>query len=232
MRRNGAVESVVILLSGGVGSAVAAYRRAGQANTYPLYIDYGPASADAQRQAAKALAETLDLRLAILDLPHVRQIAEAQRGRRPGEPHASTAALGAPGQTAGLAATFLAVGAQYAAAVGAHLLITGQMATPFDAGQTLSRERTVDPQEFHRAFGTMLEAALPAVRAVRLDTPLIGLQPFEVVKLGVRFAVPFEYTWSCHRTPPPCGTCSGCKTRAAAFAQAAVVDPLLHPAGT
>ena len=226
------MESVVVLLSGGVASAVAAYRRAGRANIHPLYIDYGRASADAEREAAEVLAEALDLRLKVLDLPHVRQIAEAQHGRLPSGQQIPLSAVGGPGDVAGLAATLLAVGAQYAAAVGAHVLVTGQMAAPFDAGQTLSRERTVDPHEFHRAFGAMLEAALPAVRAVRLDTPLIGLQPFEVVKLAVRFAVPFEYTWSCHRTPPPCGTCFGCKTRAAAFAQAAVVDPLLRPAGT
>ncbi len=227
------VESAVILLSGGVGSAVAACRQAGESALYPLFIDYGRASGAEERSAASALAEALNVRLTVLDLPHVRQVAKALRSRDPGEDRPGRLELGGPSEIAGLTTTLLSIGAEYAAAVGARSLITGHSAPPLEtSGEVLSRERSVDPRELHYAFGIMLEAALPSVRSVKLDAPLIGLQPFEVVKLGSRFGVPFERTWTCHRTAPPCGACSGCKTRTAAFGRAGLVDALPQTAGT
>ena len=227
------MESAVILLSGGLGSTVAAYRQADESTLYPLYLDYGRASAAAERQAASAIAETLNVRLQVLDLPHVRQVAQDLRSPAPGEGGPGAGDLGCPGEIDGLTATLLAVGVEYAAAVGARLLVTGPSAPPLEtSGEVLARERSIDPQELHHAFGAILEAIVPSVRPVKLEAPLIGLQPFEVVKLGSRFGVPFELTWSCHCPAPACGTCFGCETRAAAFARAALVDPAPQTVGT
>ncbi len=220
---------VVVLLSGGPGSAVVAYRSAAETQVRPLHVDYGRPSAKAERDAAAALAEALGVTLKVVDLPHVRQIADDRNAPVPRAGAERRNELGGPGDIPGLTATLLAVGAEYAAAIGAREIITGQTAAPIGAaGDALSRERTIDPQELHHAFGVLLEAALPVVRSVRLEAPLIDLQPAEWIKLGERFRVPFELTWSCHRSPPPCGTCSGCRKRAAGFAGAALSDPLLH----
>ncbi len=222
------MESMVVLLSGGIGSAVAAYRQKGDALLHPLYIDYGRASRKAQRQAATAIAEAAGGPLTVPELPHVLQIASATG--LPGEKE-DVALPGPPADTAGLMSTLLAVAAQYAAGVGAQAVITGISApTHDDEVENLSQERRVDPREFHHAFAALLEAALPAVRPVRLETPLIGLQPFEVVKLALRLEVPLERTWSCHRNAPPCADCPGCRTRSAAFAEAGLTDPSLQPA--
>ncbi|MCP4250875.1 MAG: hypothetical protein GY778_27875 [bacterium] len=222
------MESVVVLLSGGMGSAVAAYRQKGDALLHPLYVDYGRASRKSQREAATAVAESAEAPLTTLELPHVIRIASATG--RPVEDE-DVALPGPPADTAGLMTTLLAVAAEYAAAVGAQAVISGISAPAHDdeAGN-LSQERRIDPREFHHAFGAMLETALPAVRPVRLETPLIGLQPFEVVKLAQRLEMPLEQTWSCHQNAPPCGTCPGCRTRSAAFAAAGLTDPQLQTA--
>jgi len=222
------MNSSVVLLSGGTGSATAAFRERDETLLRPVYLDFGRPSAAAERRAAAALAERLNTTLQVLDLPHVAQIAAAGAGPSADAVKTAVARLGGPEETPGLSLVLLAVGAQYAAAIGADALISGQTAAPTGSGTgPLSRERTVEPRELHHAFGMVLEAALPAVRSVRLNRPLIDLQPFEVVKLARHLAVPLELTWSCHRKAPPCGTCQACKRRADAFSAAGLVDPLL-----
>ncbi len=225
------MQSAVVLLSGGIGSTVAAFRGARDSPLHLLHLDYGRESSSAEGDAAAAVAEALAVPLERLELPHVARIAASKSAAAAASGESSTPAPGASGDVDGLMAVFLAIGAEYAAAVGADVLITGQTGAPLDGGpDSLSRERTVDPRELHHAFAGLLATALPSVRAVRLETPLIDLQPFEVIKLSRRFEVPLACTWSCHSSPPPCGACPGCKTRSAAFAKTGLIDPLLQPA--
>jgi 7-cyano-7-deazaguanine synthase len=225
------MESAVVLLSGGIGSTAAAFCRRENALLHPLYLDYGRASTRSERRAASAVAEALGAPLQVLDLPHVAQVV-ASGGSPSARPDQGKVQIpGPPAEVEGLIATMLAVGAEYAAAIGADTLVSGQMAVPPDPrSQALSQERTVNPREVHHAFSIVLEAALPAVRAVSLAAPLIDLKPFEAIKLGLRLGAPLERTWSCHRSGEPCGTCPGCQTRLTAFATVGVSDPLLKAA--
>ena len=57
--------------------------------------------------------------------------------------------------------------------------------------------------------------------------PLMELEPWQVVDVGTNVSAPFERTWSCTEPgPEPCWACRGCRTREAAFQQAAKPDPL------
>ena len=163
----------------------------------------------------------------VLDLPHVLQIGRSRDARRSGE----KTRPGPPFEVAGLPSTLLSVGAEYAAAVGAHILIAGHSAAAQSVtSQEVSQERCVDPWAFRHAFASMLEAVLPRVRSLKLDTPLMDLDPAQIVQLGHRAGVPFELTWSCHQKTAPCGTCPGCTFRAGAFSIAGLPDPLTHAA--
>jgi 7-cyano-7-deazaguanine synthase in queuosine biosynthesis len=60
-----------------------------------------------------------------------------------------------------------------------------------------------------------------------LETPLVELEPWQVVDLGFQVAVPFEKTWSCAEdAADPCWACRGCRAREAAFQQAGKPDAL------
>ena len=60
--------------------------------------------------------------------------------------------------------------------------------------------------------------------------PLLELEPWQVVDLGFQVAAPLEHAWSCEGDgPEPCGACPGCRSRDAAFRQAARPDPLRGP---
>jgi 7-cyano-7-deazaguanine synthase in queuosine biosynthesis len=62
---------------------------------------------------------------------------------------------------------------------------------------------------------------------MEIATPLLEMEPWQVVDLGYQVNVPFERTWSCVCDgAEPCWACRGCRAREAAFHQAAKPDPL------
>jgi len=85
--------------------------------------------------------------------------------------------------------------------------------------------------EFYRAFkraaisGTRsgVEGKAPGIR-----TPLINKNKAQIIRLGRRLKVPFELTWSCYRGgKSPCGRCDSCRFRAKGFKGAGLEDPSL-----
>ncbi|MFN4243346.1 MAG: 7-cyano-7-deazaguanine synthase [Tepidisphaerales bacterium] len=75
-------------------------------------------------------------------------------------------------------------------------------------------------------------AGAAAPPPVELVLPLLELELWQVVDLGVQVGCPFERTWSCWQdTAEPCGACPGCRRREAAFDQAARADPLRKRVG-
>lgn len=69
-------------------------------------------------------------------------------------------------------------------------------------------------------------------RAIRLFTPIMWMQKWEIVKTGDRLAVPFQHTWSCYAGGEfHCGECPTCHARQAAFKIARVQDPTRYANG-
>lgn len=62
---------------------------------------------------------------------------------------------------------------------------------------------------------------------LELNAPLLELEGWQVVDVGVNLSAPFERTWSClEDIEQPCGTCRGCRVRDLAFQQAGKADPM------
>lgn len=60
-----------------------------------------------------------------------------------------------------------------------------------------------------------------------VQAPLLELEPWQAVEVGVQVSAPFDKGWSClEGTAEPCGICRGCRNREAAFQQAGKLDPL------
>jgi hypothetical protein len=58
-------------------------------------------------------------------------------------------------------------------------------------------------------------------------TPLLELEPWQVVDLGFGANAPMDKAWNCsEETNEPCGACRGCRSREQAFTQAGRPDPM------
>lgn len=57
-------------------------------------------------------------------------------------------------------------------------------------------------------------------RGIKIYAPLISKSKKEIIKLGLKLGVPFKCTWSCYRGgKSPCQKCDSCRFRAKAFAE-------------
>lgn len=76
-------------------------------------------------------------------------------------------------------------------------------------------------------IGAMANAIyIGTYRRVRLLAPFTYMSKSDVVTLGNKLGVPFEYTWSCYKGEGlHCGVCPTCRSRREAFIIANVDDP-------
>lgn len=64
-------------------------------------------------------------------------------------------------------------------------------------------------------------------RPIEIYTPIIGNTKSEIVKIGTKLNVPYEYTWSCYNGgEKACGVCDSCKLRLQGFSENGISDPI------
>jgi 7-cyano-7-deazaguanine synthase in queuosine biosynthesis len=80
--------------------------------------------------------------------------------------------------------------------------------------------------EYVQIWNEMLQVTC-GLADLEFMTPLLELDPWQVVDVGFQVAAPFDKTWSCfEELGEACWACRGCRAREAAFQQAGKADPL------
>lgn len=219
-----AAERAVVLLSGGLDSAVtlAAARAAGR-EVHALSFDYGQrhrAELAAATRVAAQLGATAHKTLT-LDL------------RAIGGSALTDDAIAVPDHaSAGIPVTyvparntvFLALALGWAEVLGARELWIGVNAIDY-SGYPDCRPA------FIQAFQRLADLATRAGDEgghFRVETPLIDLPKHEIIRLGTRLGVDFGLTVSCYSADAQgraCGVCDSCRFRREGFLAAGVADP-------
>lgn len=218
----------VVLLSGGLDSyTAAAMARADGYRLYALTIRYGQRHAR-ELEAARAVAARLgvarhlevDVDLSAFGGSSLTTDAPVPKDR----PLDGT---GIPSTYVPARNTvFLALALAWAEGLGADDIVIGVNALDY-SGYPDCRP------EFLAAFERL--AMLATARGVggaacRVHAPLIAMSKAEIIARGVALGLDYGLTHSCYDPDPgggPCGRCDSCRIRAAGFAQAGVVDPLV-----
>lgn len=225
------MDRAVVLVSGGVNSAVALAASREQYSTALLHISWGHRTADREREAFNQLAEHYQGdQVMVADLSCMAAFGGNSRTSKRATIEDATALGGSVPFTfvQGLLPTLLSVAATWAASLKARRIILGISENHAVPGPVISDLYPDHSRLFVQAFNLMLQYAKPAERDILVEAPLIDLTRCEIVKLGTRMDVPFEKTWSCYsQSGKPCTRCRACTTRFAGFIQAGVPDPIL-----
>jgi 7-cyano-7-deazaguanine synthase len=115
---------------------------------------------------------------------------------------------------------FLSYALSLAEVIGAKKIFIGANAVDF-SGYPDCRP------EYYRSFNRLLRVGTKA-GDIQIVTPLISMTKEDIVKTGIKYRVPFQFTWSCYTGgKSPCGKCDSCVLRARGFSNAGYIDPAL-----
>lgn len=214
----------IVLISGGLDSAVLLAHEARNGPVQPVYVQVGLAWEAAERRM-------LDRLLATSLFASALPLMTLEFGMRDVYPATHWAVRGTPPAydmpdedvyLAGRNLVLLAKAGVVAVSRRSHRIALGLLAAnPF-------------PDATPEFFDAMTRAmSLGLNHAVEIATPFASLQKEDVIRRGQSLGVPFELTLSCMNpvddaVPRHCGLCSKCRERRDAFDAARVADPTVY----
>lgn len=217
-------KKAIVLLSGGMDSSVVLYRALEDYSTSVLIFNYGQ-KASKEIKCAKKISKTVNSEYFVLsiDLPWGGSSLIDRRKEIP---------LGKLSTGGRIPSTyvpsrniiFLSYAVSFAETAGAGAVFIGAHQLDFSNYPDCRLD-------FFKAFIEAIKKGTKSGvegKAIDIVTPIINFTKKDIVELGVKLKVPFEYTWSCYKNGElPCGVCESCILRRKGFEDAGVVDPLL-----
>ena len=227
--QNGRGQRAVVLLSGGMDSAVVlAMARARGFETYALSLHYGQrhsAELDAAARNAASLGAAAH-KVVVVDLRSIGGSALTADIDVPEAPGEGIPVTYVPARNT----IMLSVALGWAEVLGARDLFCGVNAVDY-SGYPDCRP------EFIAAFERLANLATKAgveEGGIRVHAPLIAMGKGEIVTEGLALGVDFAQTVSCYQADAQgraCGRCDACRLRAEGFARAGVADPTRYAPG-
>jgi 7-cyano-7-deazaguanine synthase len=212
-------ERAIVLLSGGVDSAVTLWWAKQQGwQIRPLTFDYfgRPRREQDAVQHLTSRAGTEAVRQ--VSLPFLKEVDDLKK-----EGFENRTLLQAPeGYIPGRNLIFYGLAGYFAEIESARYILGGH--------------NGIDPEsfpdsspKFFNFLNSVFHLSLWSYNAspVKILVPLSGKSKEDVVRLGLEMKVPFDLTWSCYwDRSVHCGTCVSCRERREAFAKVGVKDPV------
>jgi len=217
----------VVLLSGGMDSAVAATMMARTHALACLHGTYGQHTANRERVSFGAVSQYLRAsKRQVLDLSHLGDLGGSSL-TDPEQPVAD-----AVPDSSGIPATYvpfrnahlLAMAVSWAEVLGAHKVVIGAVEEDSSGYPDCTRA-------FYAAFQEAVRLGTRPDSRIELVMPVIHMSKAEIVRQGMALSTPFDLTWSCYREEArACGRCDSCVLRLRGFAAAGMSDPIRYAA--
>ena len=217
----------VVLISGGMDSAVCAAIARRDYQPAAMHVSYGQRTEAREARAFTDICERLGIakRMMIRNESLGKIGGSALTDARIAVPGAEGGTEGGIGSSIPVTyvpfrnAHLLAAAVSWAEMLGAKKVLIGAVE------QDSSGYPDCRP-EFYRAYNEVVRAGTAAAE-ITIETPLIALRKAQIVRLGVELGAPLDLTWSCYsREDVACGTCESCVLRRRAFEAAGVQDPI------
>ena len=221
----GAALKALVLLSGGLDSAVCLWWARGEGwDLLPLTVDYHERPA-AEVRAVRDLLQAANVgHLVQVPLPFLKEVSDLKQDGLPNALLAGAPDAYIPARNM----IFYSLAGYYAETLHASLIVGGH--------------NGIDPEtfpdsspDFFTHMNSLYRLGLWSYRKsqVSIKLPLAGKPKEEVLSMGRKLRVPYELTWSCYFDGPThCGRCPSCLERRAAFRNLGLVDPVAYADGS
>ncbi len=222
--RDSVSRKAVVLLSGGLDSAVALYiaKKRGY-DCHCLLFDYGQRHRR-EIKSARLIARMAGVRLHAvkLSLPWKGSSLTDRKRRLPIDRTIEDINKKIPSTYVPSRNTiFLSMASSLAEAIGAGTIFIG---AHFEDSSGYPDCRKDYLEAFRKVIALGTKAG--AENTLKLEFPLIDKSKSAIIKTGKNLGVPFALTWSCYKgASSPCRRCDSCILRAKGFKEAGIKDP-------
>ncbi|MDC1068032.1 7-cyano-7-deazaguanine synthase QueC [Candidatus Kapabacteria bacterium] len=220
------IEKSIILISGGMDSAVCAGLAALKTNQlYGLHINYGQKTQEKELQSFNLICEHYNFTdKLIVDIEYLTKIGgssltdssiEISKGNINSEEIPSSYV---PFRNANI----LAIAVSWAEVIKANKIYIGAMEED-SSGYPDCRE------DFFKSFQQTLSLGTKPNTEIRIETPIIHNTKKDIIGIGLKIGVPFEKTWSCYKSNlAACGECDSCLIRLRGWEESGNIDPIKY----
>lgn len=220
------MKSAVVLISGGMDSAVCAGIASQKAEKlYGLHINYGQKTEKKEQAAFNEICEHYNFcdRLEV-NIKYLADIGgssltdskiEVTKGNLDSKEIPNSYV---PFRNANI----LAIATSWAEVINAGEIYIGAMEED-SSGYPDCRK------SFFDAFENTINKGTKPDTSIKIITPIIDKSKAEIIKLGTSIGVPFEKTWSCYKSNEiACGECDSCLLRLRGWKNANLIDPIKY----
>lgn len=223
----GATKSrAIVLLSGGMDSAVCAALAVRDYEVAALHVSYGQRTERRERRSFTAICDRLGIGERLMVRNDALRVIGGSALTDPSIAVPDAREIGHEVPVTYVPfrnAHFLSVAVSWAEVLGAEKIYIGAV-EPDSSGYPDCRPA------YYRAFNEVIKAGTKEGK-IEIVTPLIAMHKSEIVTLGLELGAPFDLTWSCYQHEDrACGVCDSCALRLRAFQQAGVRDVIAYEA--
>ncbi len=214
----------VVLVSGGMDSLVTTAIAANESDEiYFLHLNYKQKTQAKEKEAFEKIVEFYKpAGILISDIDYLSQIGASSltdnniRVKTYHENNGDVPDSYVPFRNGNL----LAIATSWAEVIGADRIYIGAVEED-SSGYPDCRE------SFYQAYEKAINLGTKDATRIKIHTPVIHKRKAEIIKIGEKLGVPFEYSWSCYKNNEvACGVCDSCHLRIKAFKEAGIKDPI------
>ncbi|CAN5600458.1 7-cyano-7-deazaguanine synthase QueC [soil metagenome] len=213
----------VVLVSGGMDSALTAAYAAKDHEPAFLHINYGQKTQKRELKAFNDIAKFYNVKKKLIaDISYLKDIGGSSlTDKKINITKADLKAKNIPNSYVPFRnANILAIAVSWAEVLKAHSIYIGAVEED-SSGYPDCRE------SFFKSFEKMVSLGTKPGSDIKIETPLIRQSKKQIVMNSVKFNSPVHLTWSCYKSNDlACGVCDSCALRLRGFAQAGMEDPI------
>ena len=213
----------IVLVSGGMDSAVLAAFATRESEIALLHVNYGQLTEKKELACFHAIADHLKVReRLVVDIGHLKAVGgSALTDPAIAVPEAELDRAGIPVTYVPFRnAHFVCIAVSWAEVIGAKTIFVGAVWAD-SSGYPDCRPA------FYEAMNEAIRLGTKEESGIAVKAPFVRLKKKDIVLMGKSLGVPFERTWSCYKEgEKACGRCDSCALRLRAFDEAGVPDPL------